>query len=389
MSAKLSLVTHSAQGQTVEFTPEGTGDRAAKRRFSDSRRADKENDRALGIGPQLDDGERLEDAFLDVLEAVMVFVEYLSGLVQVELFLARTPPRQFENVLDVGANDVVIGRRLRQLLHPLEFAVGLFPDIVGQVGLFETFAKLFSLGLFAGLVVAEFLLDRLHLLAEDVVALRFVHLVLCLRGDLRTDLHDLDLAGKRRVGQRQKAVDGARLEHLLFGLGPEVEDRREKVRQLHRVFLRHHGHADLGRYVRQQSESLLDHALDVAPQCLDLFVVDAAKLGHYLDLRFQKGLLTGPLDDLKAVHSLNDELHDALVAHHPLDVDHGADGIEIGRRRVVAGDVLGLGGDTGDQLFFGGERRFDGARRAFAADRERHDRVGEKSGVLQRQDRDL
>ena len=142
MAAKFGLVTHSAKAQPVEFTSQSTCDRTAERGLTDSRRADEKNDRALRIGPQFDDRQRFQNAFLNVFEAIVVFVEDLSGLVEVELFFARFSPRQFEDVFEICADDVIIGCRLRQLLHSLEFAFGFFADIVGQIGFFEPFAKL-------------------------------------------------------------------------------------------------------------------------------------------------------------------------------------------------------------------------------------------------------
>ncbi len=212
----------------------------------------------------------------------MVFVQNLPRLVQIELFLARLFPRQFEDVFEIGADNVIIRCRLRKLFHPLQLAFGFFANLFGQVGGFQTFAKLSGLGLFAALVLAKLLLDRLHLLPQDVIALRFVHLGLRFGGDLRPDLHYLDLASEGSVRQRQKPIDRIRFEHLLLGFDAEIENGRKKIGKLYRVLLRHHGHPDLGRNVRQQSEGLLDHSLDVAFQGLDLFFVGRGQIGQYL-----------------------------------------------------------------------------------------------------------
>ncbi len=115
----------------------------------------------------------------------MIFVEYPAGLVQVKLFFARLSPWQLEDVFKIGSDDMIVGRRLRQRLHPFQFAVGFLADIIRKIGRLEPFAKLFGLGLFAAVaILAKFLLDRLHLLTENVIALRFVHLGLRFGRDL-------------------------------------------------------------------------------------------------------------------------------------------------------------------------------------------------------------
>jgi hypothetical protein len=86
-----------------------------------------------------------------------------------------------------------------------------------------------------------------------------------------------------------RTVDRARLEHLLFGLGPEVEDGCQKVSELHRVLLRHHRHSYLGRDLRKQRESLLDHLLNISLEGFDLFFIDPAQRRQYLDACFQDG----------------------------------------------------------------------------------------------------
>ena len=167
---------------------------------------------------------------------------------------------------------------MRQLLHSLEFACRLLPYIFRKVSLFEPFAKLFGLRLLARIFIAKLFLDRLHLLTKHIIALRFVHLVLRFRGDLRTDLHYFQLASECGMRECQQPVNRARFEHLLLCLGPEIKYAGEKVCKLHGILLRHYRHTDLGRNIRQQGKGLLYHPLNIAFECLDLFIVDDAQL---------------------------------------------------------------------------------------------------------------
>ena len=69
-----------------------------------------------------------------------------------------------------------------------------------------------------GLVVAlaELLLDRLHLLAQEVLALVLADLRLHLRLDLRAELEDFELLDQDPVQVVHPRADVERLEHLLL-----------------------------------------------------------------------------------------------------------------------------------------------------------------------------
>ena len=62
---------------------------------------------------RLADGEELEDAVLDLLDVVVVGVEHLARVREVEVVLGALVPRQRRHPLEVGADDAVLGRRLR------------------------------------------------------------------------------------------------------------------------------------------------------------------------------------------------------------------------------------------------------------------------------------
>ena len=194
---------------------------------------------------------------------------------------------------------------------------------------------------------------------------------------------------KARVRQRQKLVNSVRFEHLLLGLNAEIEHGGQEVRKLNRIGLRHHRHPHFRRHIRQQGQCLLDHSLDVAVERLDRFVIDDLELRHDLDLRLQKRLVLDPFHDAKPVDALNDKLHDAFVAHHPLDVDDGADIVKVVVFCLVARHVIGLCRDAPEQLFFGRKRCLRRLHRTLAPDRQRDHRLGEKRRVLQRQHRNL
>ena len=133
----------------------------------------------------------------------MIFVENSSRFGEVQLVFRRFQPRQFQNKLEIRANDVIVRRRRRQSLQSFQLALSFRPHFLRKLCFLEPLAQQFGFGGLACFILAELFLDRAHLLAQNVIALRFVHLSLRFGSDLRTQLHDLELMREPRVGEPQ------------------------------------------------------------------------------------------------------------------------------------------------------------------------------------------
>ena len=104
MATNLRLVAHAAQRHAHVVAADGAGDRAAEAGLADARRSDEAEDRrAQAIAGQLAHGDVLEDALLDLLQSVVVFVEDARRLEQIEPVLGFDRPR--------GARSASPGRR--------------------------------------------------------------------------------------------------------------------------------------------------------------------------------------------------------------------------------------------------------------------------------------
>src|SRR5262249_20800657 len=90
---------------------------------------------------------------------------------------------------------------------------------------FEPLAELLDLSLLR-VALAELVLDRLQLLAQEVLALSLLHLGLHLRLDLRAELEHLDLPGEDRRDLAQPLADVGRLEEALALVGRDRAQRR-------------------------------------------------------------------------------------------------------------------------------------------------------------------
>ena len=98
----------------------------------------------------------------------------------------------------------MLGGLRGQALEALQLALGLLPGVLGQARRLEALAQLLGLG--RGLVhLAQLLLDRLELLAQEVLALALLHLGLHLRLDPAADLHQLELA-REQLGEHRSRL---------------------------------------------------------------------------------------------------------------------------------------------------------------------------------------
>ena len=140
----------------------------------------------------------------------------------------------------------------------------------GSVELVEPLAQLVDLRLL-GVALAELLLDRLQLLAQEVLALALLHLGLHLRLDLRAELEHLELAREDRRDVAQPLLDVDRLEQLLALLGRDRAQRRgDEMRERARVVDVRRRELQLLGQVRREPDDLREQALDVPRQRLDL-----------------------------------------------------------------------------------------------------------------------
>ena len=98
-------------------------------------------------------------------------------------------------------------------------------DLGRQLGAAKPLAELLNLVVVAAL--AELLFDRLHLLAQDVLALRFAHLLLDHRGDFLLHAEHLELAPDHGEDEPDARLHVERLQDLLL-----VGDGRLRLREV-------------------------------------------------------------------------------------------------------------------------------------------------------------
>ncbi len=295
MPADLGLVADAAQGHADELPAGGPGDRLADRRLAGPRRADQGQDgarpaivREAALRAQLPDGQVFGDAPLHVVEAGVIGVQHLARVLRIQALLRSLRPRHREQPVQIGPDHRPFGVRLPHPLEPRQLALGLLLDRLrhGRVG--DLLPILLG---HRALVLAELLADRLHLPAQQVLALLLLRPRLHLVANALPDaqLRQPVLLEPEGEGQPLDHVQGLEQLQLLFEV--QVRGVAGRVRQGARMG----DGADEGAdpaVVAAELEDLLHHrpvlALELARQArrggrvrtlVDLHAQDAVRLG--------------------------------------------------------------------------------------------------------------
>ena len=393
MTADLRLVADAADADAFELPAERPCDRTTKRRLSDSRRADEAENRPSGLsgaggntipaacGHQRPHRKELEDPVLDLLDVVVVLVEHFPGMRQIEVVLRRFVPRQRRDPLEIATHHPVLSHRRLQALEPGQLPVDLLSDLLGQLDRSELLTQLIDLGL--NLVgFTQLLLDRLQLLAKEVLALALLELGLHLGLDLRAELHDLELLREDLGKPAQTLAHVKLLEQLLLFLGLQPQRPRDQMREDDRI-------VDVG-----------DHHLQLLGQVRDLLNDPRERLLHISHQRRQLGARS---HDVGGVRHLGDEIRlggeEALDpnslaaldqnpqsavgnADHPGDHSDDADRIEVLRRRRLD---LGVAAGNHHDRPVATQHVVDQLDAPWLADVQRDHHVRERHRIAQRQ----
>ena len=332
VAADLSLIPHAAEAQTDILAVQAFGDGAGDAGLADARRADEADDLAFDVRGQLTDGQHLEDAVLDLLQAVVVTIQHPLGLGDVQIILREGVPWQVEAGIQIGADDrplLIAALHLGEAVHLFEEL--LLPFLI-QMESGDLPAVLLGFG--GGVVVlAQFLADHVELLVEVVVALVLVHRFVHLLGDLFVDLEHPALPVHLLDEQAQTAHQGAFVQNGLLVLEAEQEVGRDVLRQEGRVGAggdsKYHILTDMGI----QRQKLVEALFDVPDEdiCLRHFLGLCHLYRSRADRGQQEAAVVLHLGELGPVLAF-DQNADEVVRHphHLLDLGHDAISIEVG-----------------------------------------------------------
>ncbi len=270
MSANLGLVMHAAQREAHELAPQGARNRFTQRGLAHARRSKEAQDRALHLRVQAAHRQVVKNAFLDLLQVVVILVQDLFCLDDIGFLAGGLRPRQYHQPFQVIPGHRIIGRHRRHARQPRQLLQRLFLDLVRHAGLLDLFLEL--LGVALGFVLlAQLLLDRLHLLAQVVLALRLLHAVLHLGLNLVAELLHLQLFGQVLVDLLQPQVDVRGLQNLLLvARGERGQRGGDEIHQPSRLLDVHRHRRQFVGERRRAGHDLLEQRQNVPLQRLDL-----------------------------------------------------------------------------------------------------------------------
>ena len=339
VAADLGLVPHAAQRGARELAPHRARDRAAKRRLADAGRTHEAQDRRLRLGRELAHGEELEDALLHALEPVVVGIEHAARLGQVELVLGLDAPGQLRHPLEVGADQVSVGRVLRQRGQPLELPVGLCQRLLGQIRGVDLLAQLVHLAQ-PRVALPELLLDLAHPAAQHALAALGIHLLrVGLAAQLALRLGDRHLPIEVALDLPQPVARARVLEQPDLLVRRQRQVRCDQVGEQARLGDAGDERLPLLGHVFAQLDHTLRQLHHPAPNGLGLArrvaLFDDRLVGHV-----ERGLVAGRSPDARACHTHDQGL--LAASHCRGHAQHAHDGgnrVDVVERGMLDGRV--------------------------------------------------
>ena len=237
-------------------------------------------------------------------------------------------PGQLDQPVEIGADHRVLAGALGHALEPLQLLARLLLDFLGHLRRGDRAVELGDLRR-AFVALAELLLDRAHLLAQQVLALAVVDRALRALGDVARDLQHLDPVREQIEQLVEPRLEVERLQQRLLFLGADVHQAGDEVREPRRALdalqRRHH----LFGHLRQELEDLRRALLQAERAPLDVRV---GRVGFVEELhpRRHERIAFQELQHAEALHALADGVMRAVrrrdVAQH---VGHGADPVHV------------------------------------------------------------
>ena len=268
----------------------------------------------------------------------MVLVEHPAGALEVEVVLGVGAPGDVEDPVEVGPDDLVLGRLVGDAPEPRELALGGLPHVIGQRGIVDAPPQLVDLGLVA---LTQLVLDRLELLAQHELALALVDVLLHLGLDARAELQHLDLAGEDLAEAAEAHRYANLLEDLLLLGHRQAQRRGDQVRERGRVVQVGRRHLQLVGQVGHQVDHPRERRLHVAGESLELVRL-LQHVGHGLHHGHEERIAGRVAGEPHALAAMHQHAHRAVGhAQHLLHRGHHAHVVEVVGRGLLRLGVAG------------------------------------------------
>ncbi len=363
MAPDLRLVPHPAQRHADEPPAQGPGNALPEAGLAHAGRAHEAEDRlprrtvarharrrggrrglartsgarpAPALLPELLDGQVFEDPVLDLLQVEVVFVQHLTGPVDVDGPAAQLAPGQARHPLEIREDHAVLGRGRREAREPAQLTLRLAPRLIRQAGVLDPAAELGHCTV-APFVLPELPLNGSELLPQVELALLLGEPLLGVGRDLPAQLAHGELALQQVNQPAQLGRDRVHLEELLPHGQVEGNHRRDKVGHVAGIGDVLRGDRQLVGQLRGYLHEPAEDIHDSPPQRVRLRRLDRQVPGH-LDPRDRIRLRPDPVQQPDPFDALDHQAHAAVGDPSELvDHAHGSNTVEVlghGRLRL-------------------------------------------------------
>ncbi len=178
----LRLVPDTAKADPDVLPTQGIRDAPSEACLARARRAHEEEDRALLLLLELHDRQMLDDALLDLLEAVVVAIQDAAGLFDVDALLLLNRPGKVEQEVEVVPYPLTLVVLAPTHLELFELSECLLPHLVGHRRALDPLPVVAIAG--GALDLAEFFPDHPELLPKQRLPVCFPDLLGGLPGHL-------------------------------------------------------------------------------------------------------------------------------------------------------------------------------------------------------------
>ncbi len=312
----------------------------------------------------------------------MIFVEHLLGHAQILAHLAALLPRHAGQPVEVIAHDRAFRRHRRHVLQLVELGLGFREHFLRHAGVVDLLGQ--RVDLVAALVhVAQFFLDRLHLLVEVILALALLHLRLDAPANALLDLLQVEFTFHQTHQHFRARAHRERVQHLLLVGQAHGKMRCDRIGEARKIV----DAGKSGQHFRRQLAALAHQLLEQVHQhARGGFQFDGRTIEHRLQrhhVRAQHAIGFEATVQLAARLAFHQHLDRAVRQLHQLQhAADGADRMQVGLARIVGFGLL-LRDQQDAAVAF--HRGFQCFHRLVAADEQRDHHVRIHHHVAQRQ----
>ena len=267
VSPDFRFIPHATKGHAHEVSVHGSGYGLGDGCLTHPWRSYQTDDGSLhSLGGVLH-CQVLDDSVLHILQPIVVRFQNLSGLDDVQIVFGFLVPWKIDEPVQIGSDDAAFRAVAAAVSETVQLIEGLLLGFLGHLGLLDLFLIGEELlGVF--IILAQFILDGLQLLAKIVFLLHLVDVAFDLGADLLFDFRDFQFLVDDHQKLFQSFLDVKRHKKILLVLRFQHQVRCHRVAEPARVF-----------YVIQRQKRFLGHIacmthiglkgiLDASNQCL-------------------------------------------------------------------------------------------------------------------------